>query len=164
MPAQASKALCSLLFLSWRENNTCLKPPDPECDGALPLKRSKDTQTVSLLLSLFPSGEGNSYFTVSVPVPLLTIPSPSSVSFPILLTHSRQISRPGSDTSEEKLWSAITHTPVQAAEPRSPQKNTELPDPPCQHQFPALGVLQQTGSSQKLMESQSQNSLGWKEA
>lgn len=136
MPAQASKALCSLLFCPERKQYL-LKTPGPESDEALPLKRAKDTQTVSLLLSLFPSGERN--FTVSVPVPPLTIPSP-----PVVFLQSYV---PTADSLQDLEVIALkrssglqphTHQPRQ----QSPQKSTELTDPPCQCQFPALGVPQ----------------------
>lgn len=94
--AEASQTLYVLPSLSWRTNTSCLRHPDPRSDGVLPFKSTEDTKIVSLLLSLFPSGDRNCYFAVIVPFPLLT--------FPIMLffnpTCSEQTSRSGSDTAK----------------------------------------------------------------
>lgn len=152
MPAQASKALCSLLFCPERKQYL-LKTPDPESDKALPFKRAKDTQTVSLLLRLFPSGERNLLHCLCSCSSTDHPSFPPRGIFPILLAHSRQPSRP--EVIALKRSSGLqSHT--QHPRQQSPQKSTELMDPLCHCQFPALGLpqlCQQTGRSQKLMES-----------
>lgn len=83
-------------FSVLEKEHSCLQHPDPRSDGVLPFKSTEDTKIVSLLLSLFPSGDRNCYFAVVVPFPLLT--------FPIILffnpTYSEQTSRSGSDTAK----------------------------------------------------------------
>lgn len=166
MPARAPKALSSLLFLSWTENNICLRPPDPESDGALPLKELKiprlfhffwasslQEKEIVTSRSLFPF-----LHWPSLPPPVLFFQScsPTAHRFQDL------------EVIPLKRSSGLqSHTNSSGSRAHEPQKNTELRDPQCQHWFPDVMVLQlyqQAGRTQKPMESQSQNGLGWKGA